>query len=141
MSNLIKIRPVGAELFRADGWTDMTKLIVTFHNFPNAPENNFTQDAGCGGLDFKWSKSHLIAVNRTPKNLHNVQILVKLLCCLYTVISYCGTHTPRWLKQLCLLLVIRRFPLWFCARTPTVLTDMPWFLFVPPFKCWNDTSD
>jgi len=32
VSNLIKIRPVGAELFNADGWTDiqtdMTKIIV-----------------------------------------------------------------------------------------------------------------
>jgi len=26
----MKIRPMGGELFRADGQTDMTKLIVTF---------------------------------------------------------------------------------------------------------------
>jgi len=33
----MKIRPVGAELFLADGQTaDMTKLIVAFHNFANA---------------------------------------------------------------------------------------------------------
>jgi len=35
----MKIRPVGAELFhadgRADGQTDMTKLIVSFRNFAN----------------------------------------------------------------------------------------------------------
>jgi hypothetical protein len=35
----MKIRPVGAELFHADGrmdkQTDMTKLIVTFRNFAN----------------------------------------------------------------------------------------------------------
>jgi len=41
MSNLMNIRPVGAELFHADGqtdrWTDMTKLIVAFRNFANAP--------------------------------------------------------------------------------------------------------
>jgi len=30
------IRPVGAELFHADLRTDMTKLIVDFHNFWNA---------------------------------------------------------------------------------------------------------
>jgi hypothetical protein len=36
MSCLIKIRPVGAELFLADGQTDMTKLIVAFRNFANA---------------------------------------------------------------------------------------------------------
>ena len=32
----MKIRPVGAELFRADRRTDMTKLIVAFRNFANA---------------------------------------------------------------------------------------------------------
>jgi hypothetical protein len=34
----MKIRSVGAELFRADGQTDMTKLIVAFCNFSNAPK-------------------------------------------------------------------------------------------------------
>ena len=34
----MKIRPVGAELFLADRRTDMTKLIVTFHNSANAPK-------------------------------------------------------------------------------------------------------
>jgi len=37
MSNFMKIRPVGAELFHADGLTDMVKLIVAFRNFANAP--------------------------------------------------------------------------------------------------------
>jgi hypothetical protein len=32
------MRPVGVELFHADGRTDMTKLIVAFCNFPKAPE-------------------------------------------------------------------------------------------------------
>jgi hypothetical protein len=32
-------RPVGAELFHADGRTDMTKLIVAFRNFANAPKS------------------------------------------------------------------------------------------------------
>jgi hypothetical protein len=45
ISNFMKIRPVGAELFqaggRADGQTetDMTKLTVAFRNFANAPKN------------------------------------------------------------------------------------------------------
>jgi hypothetical protein len=38
----MKIRPVEAELFHADEWTDrqtdMTKLMVTFRNFANAPK-------------------------------------------------------------------------------------------------------
>jgi hypothetical protein len=39
----MKIRPVGADLFHADGrtdrQTDMTKLRVAFRNFANAPKN------------------------------------------------------------------------------------------------------
>jgi hypothetical protein len=35
----MKLRPVGAELFNAeDGRTDVTKLIVAFRNFANAPK-------------------------------------------------------------------------------------------------------
>jgi len=34
----MKIRPVRAELFHADGWEDMTKQIAAFHNFANAPK-------------------------------------------------------------------------------------------------------
>jgi len=37
--NFVKIRPVGAELFHADGQTDMTKLIVAFRNFANVPND------------------------------------------------------------------------------------------------------
>jgi hypothetical protein len=33
----MKIRPVGAELFHADS-TNMTKLLVAFRNFMNAPK-------------------------------------------------------------------------------------------------------
>ena len=35
----MKIRPVGAELFHADGRTNMTKPLVTFRNFANVPKN------------------------------------------------------------------------------------------------------
>jgi len=38
MSSLMKIRPVGVELFRADGRTDMARLIIAFRNFANAPK-------------------------------------------------------------------------------------------------------
>jgi hypothetical protein len=37
----MKIRPVGAELFHADGRTVMTKLTVAFRNFSNAPKNRW----------------------------------------------------------------------------------------------------
>jgi hypothetical protein len=39
----MKIHVVGAELFhagvRTDRWTNMTKLIIAFRNFANAPDN------------------------------------------------------------------------------------------------------
>jgi hypothetical protein len=43
MSNCIKIRPMGAELFlvqgRTDGQTDMTTLIVAFRNLTKTPNS------------------------------------------------------------------------------------------------------
>jgi len=39
ISYFMKIRSVEAELFHADGQTDMTKLTVSFHNLANAPKN------------------------------------------------------------------------------------------------------
>jgi len=36
----MKILPVGAEFFLAEGRTDMTKLIVLLRNFVNAPKNS-----------------------------------------------------------------------------------------------------
>jgi hypothetical protein len=39
-SNFMKVRPVGAEFLHSEGRTDITKLIVAFHNFANAPKNN-----------------------------------------------------------------------------------------------------
>jgi hypothetical protein len=35
----MKIRPVGAQSFHEGGPSDMTKLIVAFRNFANAPKN------------------------------------------------------------------------------------------------------
>jgi hypothetical protein len=40
ITNFMKIRPVGAELFHADGRTDReTDIIVAFRNFVKAPKN------------------------------------------------------------------------------------------------------
>jgi hypothetical protein len=39
ISNLMKIRPAGAELFYLDRQTDMTKLTVAFRYFANASKN------------------------------------------------------------------------------------------------------
>ena len=35
---VIKIRPVGAKNFNADGQTDMADITVVFRNFANAPK-------------------------------------------------------------------------------------------------------
>jgi len=40
MSNFMNICPVEAEVFHADGRTDMGKLIFAFHNFANTPKNS-----------------------------------------------------------------------------------------------------
>jgi hypothetical protein len=39
ISNFMKIHPVAATFFHADGQTDMTKLIAANHNFANMPKN------------------------------------------------------------------------------------------------------
>ena len=39
MSNFTNIRRVGAELYHADGRTDMANLIVALRNFAKAPKN------------------------------------------------------------------------------------------------------
>jgi hypothetical protein len=40
ISNFMKILPGRVDLFHADGRTDVTKIIVAFRNFANAPEND-----------------------------------------------------------------------------------------------------
>jgi hypothetical protein len=49
----MKIHSEGAELFpvkgRTDRQTDMTKLIINFHNYANAPRNN-EQKYNCADL-------------------------------------------------------------------------------------------
>ena len=36
--NFMKILPVGAKLFHADGQTDMSKLVIAFRYFENSPK-------------------------------------------------------------------------------------------------------
>ena len=40
ISNFIKIRPVGAQLYHTDERTDMTKLKAAFRNFANVPKSH-----------------------------------------------------------------------------------------------------
>ena len=54
----MKICPAGTELFHVDRQTDMTKLIVVFHNVAITP-TNLTSYMGC-----KWSQnnnSHILS--------------------------------------------------------------------------------
>ena len=66
-SNFKKIRPVGAELFHADGQTDMTKLTVAFRNLRMGPKNVRIQSSNLHRsiwpLKAKWY--HLL----TPSNV------------------------------------------------------------------------
>jgi hypothetical protein len=41
IQNFMKIRPVGDELFHADGRTGMRKLIAAFRNFSKTPKGTF----------------------------------------------------------------------------------------------------
>jgi hypothetical protein len=49
ISDFMKIHPVGAELFYAEGRTYMTKLIFAFHNIVEAPNS-----VRCCGLIHPW---------------------------------------------------------------------------------------
>ena len=53
MSHLMKIRPVGAELFHADGQIDM-KLRVDFHNFANTPNKALLKLSNKERSSQKW---------------------------------------------------------------------------------------
>ena len=59
----MKISPVGAALFRADGWkdgqTDMTKVIVACRNSAKAPENNVTQ-----WIEYFWQNTYVFLPDR-----------------------------------------------------------------------------
>jgi len=47
----MKIRLVEAEFFQADRRTDMTKPIVVFCNFGNAPKNGYAENAKYAGIN------------------------------------------------------------------------------------------
>ena len=71
----MKIHPVGAKLFHGDGhtdgqpdtWTDMTKLIFTFHNSANAPKN--------------YKNIRLINKCKKVYSQHNNTTLFLVCCC------------------------------------------------------------
>ena len=66
--NLLKIRPVGAELFYADGQADkqtgMMKLIVAFRNYANAPKIQFPVD----NLKTAWQGPNVQSIHKSQKD-------------------------------------------------------------------------
>jgi len=79
----MKIRPVGAELFHVDGRTDITKLIVSFRHFANAPKKG-----KC----------------RLKINLLPLSVCVSL-CSLFRLVNFLSNFT-----KLCQCYVIRAYP-------------------------------
>jgi hypothetical protein len=65
----MKIPPVGAELFHMDRQTDMTKVIVAFLNFGNAPElidaHELKKNQSLGNK--KYNRNEMSCILRTLK--------------------------------------------------------------------------
>ena len=58
---------MGAELFHADGRTDMAEVVVTFRNFSNAPKNGCTEAASVTFVTFfKKTTSKGISCSSLP---------------------------------------------------------------------------
>jgi hypothetical protein len=57
ISNFMDVRPVGAELFHADGQTDMTKLRLAFRNFANAPKNDNAKKSCAFNCFSTWARN------------------------------------------------------------------------------------
>jgi len=67
ISNFTKIRPVGSELFHAEGRTDMTKLFVTFCNFAKGPEKRtYEKEIMPPPTTFSATKLALTSSGRQP---------------------------------------------------------------------------
>jgi hypothetical protein len=73
----MNIRPCGRTATRTDGQTDMTKLIVAFPNFANAPKKTFAYLLYCLSY-YKCVTKHThphtyTAENPMPKRLYSVK--------------------------------------------------------------------
>jgi hypothetical protein len=62
ISNFVNVRPVGAELFHADGQTDITKPIVAVRNFANAPKITVSSSVGFHTADVIGNTPVLLSV-------------------------------------------------------------------------------
>jgi flagellar motor component MotA len=80
---LMKISPVGAELFHAERQTDMTKVIVALYSFANAAKNGgvFSLNFGRGpsfplGTGYEWDekKNKLVSCSLNKSKKHEMQV-------------------------------------------------------------------
>jgi hypothetical protein len=67
ISNFIKVRPLGSELFHADEQTYTTKLIVAFRSFPNAYKKDSTTEFWVGLISVFWCR---IVSTKSLKTAH-----------------------------------------------------------------------
>jgi hypothetical protein len=87
----MKMRSVGTKLFRADGQTDITKLIVAFRNFANAPNSHTMAEI----LTFKCtvlSSVHTFEYQKVDEPFHVSSIIL-----------------PVWLKNILAQFIIESF--------------------------------
>ena len=88
----MKIRPMGAELFHADGRTDVMTLTVAFRNFANAPKNaSFSQILFFGGI------------GKLAVHLFIFELIVKFTYCAASNLRIvCGQKGERDVEKSCL---------------------------------------
>jgi len=104
----VQIRPVGAELFHADGRMDMTKLIVAFCNFAYTPKNVYNLNVChprcvstiCNNKTihhyptFDCIKSKQLQVSAV-RDSRNVQLFRFTIILMFTKILYVFAHYPK----------------------------------------------
>jgi len=79
----MKIRPVGAELFHADGQTDMTKLIVAFSQFFERAQKCIAQEMAAYKLH---NKERIVAIQRPVQEIETLRNWYSLLNTLYITV-------------------------------------------------------
>jgi len=96
ISNFIEICPVRAELFHADRWTDMTKLIVAFRNFAN---KNALAPAAIRKLDRPFHSP--VAIQSTIRPIHfvNVYVIIIIITIMLMLSRVSEPFLPVLLKQ------------------------------------------
>ena len=72
----MKIRPMGADLFHADGQTDMPKLTIAFRNFANARKNSIINNTRASSIViFKLWQSEFCPLHTTRPTYLNSELL------------------------------------------------------------------